>query len=56
MLQYFTLRMKVVGTTGGVFMPDVSNIKVNPSTTTDYQRISANYLTLDDSVDLTTGL
>ena len=36
-------------------MADVSNIVVTPSTTTDYQKISTNYLTLDDSIDLTTG-
>jgi len=46
----------VIGTTGGVFMADVTNIVVTPSTTTNYQKISTNYLTLDDSIDLTTGV
>ena len=33
----------------------MTNIVVNPSATTDYQQISASYLTLDDTIDLTTG-
>jgi len=45
----------VIGTTGGVFVADVTNLKSNPSTTTDYEQISTHYLTLDDTMDLTTG-
>ena len=45
----------MVGTTGGVFIADVTNLVSNPSTTTDYEQISTHYLTLDDTIDLTTG-
>lgn len=46
---------QVIGTTGGVFFADVTNVISYPSTNTDYENVVVHYLTKDDSIDLTTG-
>ncbi|KAK4019862.1 hypothetical protein OUZ56_001866 [Daphnia magna] len=46
---------KVIGISGGMFVADVTNTIVTPSTTTNYEGVSAHYLTQDDTIDLTTG-
>jgi hypothetical protein len=45
----------VLGSAGGVFFADVSNLVSNPSTTTNYQQVTTTYLTLDDVIDMNTG-
>ncbi|XP_057371027.1 cyanophycinase-like [Daphnia carinata] len=45
----------VIGTSGGVFIADVTNVIVTPSATTNYEGVSSHYLTQDDTIDLTTG-
>lgn len=46
----------VIGTRGGVTIIDVTNVTSHPSNTTDYEHIQYSYLTLDDAIDLTTGI
>jgi len=46
---------RVVGTTGGVFFADVTNLVNYPSSTTDFERVSTTFLTHGDVIDLTTG-
>ena len=46
---------RVVGTTGGVFFADVTNLVNNPSSTTDFERVSTSFLTHGDVIDLTSG-
>ncbi|XP_046650060.1 cyanophycinase-like [Daphnia pulicaria] len=46
---------KVIGTTGGVLVADVTNIVVTPSATTNYEGVIVHYLTQDDSIDLLSG-
>ena len=49
------MTIQVIGTTGGVFFADVSSIVSRPSSTVDYENVITHYLTLDDSIDITTG-
>ena len=48
--------LQILGATGGVFVVDVTNTIVTPSENTNYEGVTAHYLTQDDSIDLTTGM
>ena len=48
--------LQILGATGGVFVVDVTNTIVTPSENTNYEGVTAHYLTQDDSIDLTTGI
>ena len=50
-----TTNHKVIGTTGSVHLFDVTNMVENPSTTTNYSKLSISCINLDDTIDLTTG-
>ena len=54
-IRLLILLLKVVGSAGGVFFADVSNLVSNPSTTTNFQQVTTTYLTLDDVIDMNTG-
>ena len=45
----------VVSSAGSVFLVDIENLVVNPSNSTDYENALFSALTVDDTIDLSTG-
>ena len=45
----------VVSSAGSVYLVDIENLVVNPSNSTDYENALFSALTVDDTIDLSTG-